>query len=773
MSIPATAANTWTSAEIALITTKDIASISLDQIKLLSKTQIPLFSIPQIRAFLPAQIKILSEAQIVSLTTEQVYYMTVPLIQALTPDQFASFKPQQVAGFTKSQIPYFTAAQIGRLDASALATLNYKQLACFSPLLFSAFDSKAVSGFSALQVSSFNEGQIKSLKEGTWQLSNLNASAFAGFSAIQIGWFETMLNFESASKNGYLNLTTDQIGKFNKAAVGALTDKDLNYFTRSQLKSLGVGLTTPQYSYLIKNGHISDLSAVNVSLIPSDIIGSLSSDQAAQLNSDQIAALKNTQFSGMTNLQIQSLDASGLTQTQFVYRDASGKTILSELTALQISTLSTKQIGFLSLIQIQSLSNDQVSGLTLSQLISSDASGIALYSDLTTSQKNSVIASLKQTNKTPYSSVLTILKTIESQISSAGLTDAQIQNLKDLSSAITSVYGKDSYIGSILNSMINGDPAGHAGLSVNMTLNSYDAALNKWFLGTDNPTLIQGDHYVAKTNPLFSTSATSTQMGSVISQGKYNGDCWLVAAIAATATVNPDLIKSMISDNGNGTYAVRFYNARTNTMGWVTVDNQLPSYSGVSDSDGTIWGGLIEKAYIVAQSNGIATYKAGVDHNSYIDNQIGWGQGLTAITGMKMGTLTVDNTALAKYSAGGSGYTAIKQALSKHETVLFDSQTKTNYGLVEKHMFEVIGIDQSNDHFIFQNPWGPNSHCSPFEVSSQQLADLWQANDHFLLGNYAGPGASNYNLGNTTAQADPSPSLAASFFANQNSSLMG
>lgn len=773
MTIPATAANTWTSAEIAQLTPWDIRSIPVKQIKLLSGTQIPLFSIPQIRAFLPAQIKILSEAQIASLKTAQVYYMTVPQIQAFSPEQFASFKPQQVAGFTKSQIPHFTPAQVSRLDWLALATLNSRQLICFSEPLFSAFDFKAVSGFSAYQVSYFSEKQIQSLSEGTWQLFNLKAAAFAGFSAAQVVAFEKMTNFYSLSKYGFLNLTQDQISNFNADAVGALTEKELGCFTSNQLKALGAGLKPAQYYYINQIGHLTDLNTDNIARIPPDIIRLIGIDQITKLSSDQVAALTIMQLANMTSLQVQALNASGLTITQLNALDASGRTVLSELTPSQISNLTLKQLSNLSPIQIQSLRDDQVRALTHDQLFAHDASGVSIYFDLTTNQKNIVLSTLQIYGNNPYTGLLNILKNLEGQIGSAGLTDVQIQGLKDLLSFVTAAYGKNSYVGSILNSMINGDPAGHAGLSVNMTLNAYDAALKKWFLGTDNPTLIQGDHYVTKTNPLFSTSTTSTQMGSVISQGYYNGDCWLVAAIAATATVNPDLIKSMISDNGNGTYAVRFYNARTNTMGWVTVDNQLPSYTGVTDSDGTIWGGLIEKAYIVAQSNGIATSKAGIDHNSYIDNQYGWGQGLTAITGMKMSSLSVDNTALSKYSFGGSGYRVIDEALNKHETVLFASQTRTNYGLVEQHMFEVIGINHTNDHFVFQNPWGPKSHCTPFEVSSQQLAELWQANDYFLLGNYAGPGASNYNLGNTTAHTDPSTSLAASFFANQNNSLMG
>src|SRR5690606_36561200 len=43
-----------------------------------------------------------------------------------------------------------------------------------------------------------------------------------------------------------------------------------------------------------------------------------------------------------------------------------------------------------------------------------------------------------------------------------------------------------------------------------------------------------------------------------VSQGQL-GDCYFIASLAAIARQNPDLIREMIRDNGDGTYTITFH----------------------------------------------------------------------------------------------------------------------------------------------------------------------------------------------------------------------
>jgi len=51
-----------------------------------------------------------------------------------------------------------------------------------------------------------------------------------------------------------------------------------------------------------------------------------------------------------------------------------------------------------------------------------------------------------------------------------------------------------------------------------------------------------------------------------------------VATLGETALRSPSSIQNMFIVNGDGTYGVRFY--QNGTARWVTVDSQLPTYSG-------------------------------------------------------------------------------------------------------------------------------------------------------------------------------------------------
>ncbi|MBU3627271.1 hypothetical protein ICN48_13650, partial [Polynucleobacter sp. JS-Safj-400b-B2] len=87
--------------------------------------------------------------------------------------------------------------------------------------------------------------------------------------------------------------------------------------------------------------------------------------------------------------QIQSLtstEVAGLSATQLGYKDASGHTVLTDLTATQIAALTSIQIAALTTAQIQSLTSTEVAGLSAPQLGCKDASGNSVLADLTATQ---------------------------------------------------------------------------------------------------------------------------------------------------------------------------------------------------------------------------------------------------------------------------------------------------------------------------------------------------------------------------------------------------
>jgi hypothetical protein len=77
-----------------------------------------------------------------------------------------------------------------------------------------------------------------------------------------------------------------------------------------------------------------------------------------------------------------------------------------------------------------------------------------------------------------------------------------------------------------------------------------------------------------RNNRLFAPAGpaeTDVNQGSV-------GDCYFVATLSATARANPNRIRQMAVDLGDGTCAVQFF--RNNQAHFVRVDGDLPALSG-------------------------------------------------------------------------------------------------------------------------------------------------------------------------------------------------
>lgn len=282
----------------------------------------------------------------------------------------------------------------------------------------------------------------------------------------------------------------------------------------------------------------------------------------------------------------------------------------------------------------------------------------------------------------------------------------------------------------LANALYQGTAAG------NLAAGSSAALLNKlvdkWFLGTDRPTLTSGSlSYRAASGSLFvgAPSHANEKQGML-------GDCYLIAALGSLGTTNPDSVRNMFVDNGDGTYTVRFYGGTygafynqdgtisdgfANGVGvadYVTVDRFLPSTSSgtfaysnygasLTNSGNVLWIALAEKAY--AQWN--ATGKSGrTPANTFASIEGGWMSNVNAqVLGYNSTRYQVSNSA---------NKTALVNALNAGRAVTIGT-TGNSTLMVSSHAYSITGYDAGTDRFSIFNPWG-TQHPAPLTWAQLQ-----------------------------------------------------
>ncbi|GIW76589.1 MAG: hypothetical protein KatS3mg104_1652 [Phycisphaerae bacterium] len=216
----------------------------------------------------------------------------------------------------------------------------------------------------------------------------------------------------------------------------------------------------------------------------------------------------------------------------------------------------------------------------------------------------------------------------------------------------------------------------------------------------NDPTLTNGTYVYESFNrhPLFSSRGPSMDD---VKQGQI-GDCYFLATLAGAAHVSPDSIRSMITDLGDGTYAVRFANP-DNSYRFYRVDNDLPVsregsnrpvYAGLGNED-CLWVALAEKAYTYHR-NGSGSYES--IHGGWMS------QALTAIGARQQETLW------RQQSGGAQPFIHwVEQQLSEGKIVtlgVLDAQDDLN--LVSGHAYTVDSVKTDTDgskYLIIRNPW--------------------------------------------------------------------
>lgn len=275
------------------------------------------------------------------------------------------------------------------------------------------------------------------------------------------------------------------------------------------------------------------------------------------------------------------------------------------------------------------------------------------------------------------------------------------------------------YVQGLATDVVNSSPANlkYKGQTAgNLTAGSSSVLLNnlvdKWFFGTDDPTLTSGGlTYQTSTGTLFN----GTPSRADARQGML-GDCYLIAAVAAIADRNPDAVRNMFVDNEDGTYTVRFY--VSGVADYVTVSRRLPTMSsgglaysgyGLSAASGstTLWIALAEKAY--AQWN--ETGNEGRDGtNRYSAIEGGW---MGYVNAQVLGTPS------SNHGLTSTPKQTLITALNSQKAVTIGTNQFVSAGLYGSHAYIVTSYDSSTDTFRLHNPWG-NSHPGALTYSQLQ-----------------------------------------------------
>lgn len=349
-------------------------------------------------------------------------------------------------------------------------------------------------------------------------------------------------------------------------------------------------------------------------------------------------------------------------------------------------------------------------------------------------------------NSLSYDGLLNILD----DAAIGGMTASKFSTLETLASLLNAPGGitTSAYLQDVFQNLVDGDPAnahwtgGHAthtalgNLSACSTQGQVDKLIGKWFLGTDRPsTEVAGTDnatYQVQNSPLFAANGVPSYLD--VNQGEL-GDCYFLSTLAEVALQDPSAITSMITDNGNDTYGVRFF--VDGVAEYVTVDNQLPVMTdGGSNNNGSalkfangangqpIWAELVEKAFAQLNAEPDAFHgSAGHTSNAYAgmsDSQAEYA--LQEITGQSSITYYCNKLVADVATIGAAFQSGEELELS------VGSLTKGYQGnLVADHVFEIIGFDAANQSFTIHNPWGSASETKTdpmtFTMSVQDLAN--------------------------------------------------
>jgi hypothetical protein len=219
--------------------------------------------------------------------------------------------------------------------------------------------------------------------------------------------------------------------------------------------------------------------------------------------------------------------------------------------------------------------------------------------------------------------------------------------------------------------------------------------VSKWFYGTDLPSLsgFSGVTYKTALGSLFGPKGPSGQDVSI----DHLNDDYFLAPLGGLAHSAPDQIKRMFSDNGDGTYTVRFYRYDSATKSavpdYVTVNLDLPVDADGSlhfaapvqnglpakynDPTNILWVALAEKAYAQFAEEGWSRPLKGTFTTGVVGHAVSRNAYSAIDTGDPLGTMYqvtgFDSPARKTFDSTLSGFeTDLVKSL---ETVIYTPKT--------------------------------------------------------------------------------------------------
>ncbi|WP_299731043.1 Calx-beta domain-containing protein [uncultured Endozoicomonas sp.] len=417
------------------------------------------------------------------------------------------------------------------------------------------------------------------------------------------------------------------------------------------------------------------------------------------------------------------------------------------------------------------LSTESVSDIELTTNLN-----VSWLGDITNSYFSDLIASYDDDNSFVYSEILDMIQ----QVVDGGITESEHADLKTFYSktsndnqfandyletvtynTIYSNKGNDYWWGGVTDI---DDRIDLGNMDAGMTEEKGDYLIGKWFLGTDTPmpvvggdtannsassgvysySLATGDFWEANT-PL----ANSQGEGDLIDEDDVNqgqaGTCYLLAAMGAIAHDDTSsYLTDAVTDNGNGTYGIRWY--VDGETYYTTVDKQVITntsgtkmvLTGNPDKalDGELWAALFERGY--AQLN--SQVKVGDNLEASIQAvEGGMADPLTHITGLDFTYYS------ASYNMGSGTkiFTQNDESFSTYKTEIINALTVDNsigwigaWGdhkvngkqtVVSGHAQMLLDYNSDDDTFLMQNPWGAGESSSWIGTYWLKLEDFWNA----------------------------------------------
>ena len=344
------------------------------------------------------------------------------------------------------------------------------------------------------------------------------------------------------------------------------------------------------------------------------------------------------------------------------------------------------------------------------------------------------------------SELLTILNAVKGE----GVSEDELADLRILAANYEEI-NLSRYLATLLDNMVNGDPANQYFTGRNSLTNMgntarqelgnlypgssetrMDKLISKWFYGTDNPATPY--RYIYLDLPLFFDGARAAD----VTQGQL-GDCYLLSSLSAIAESSIASIDGrhpsvypgdMFTDNQDGTYGVRFYDNH-GAERWVTVDKYVPGYRtdklvNADTVSQETWAMLAEKAYVqLNESDNISQDGT----NRYgIGNHFGIAGGSASLALSHISGQEATHKFISESDDSPVNKEELIVMVDKKLPMVFSTSAPcalaSHYGVKRKHTYTYESYDVASGTFFLRNPWGSSHANVTFEALEKMGSNL-------------------------------------------------